>query len=275
MSIDDKEKEKKAMEEFQQRVEAQMKSEKIINEFAGKETPEIAEQKVNILGHLNFGPYCTYIKIDDGLFKGLLERGRKLTTKGTANKRLAGLLGDQRTYTMEDKEWFLKKFQPYIDAYVEGHCQFVGQPYDEAQFSKSFTLIDLWINNMKETEYNPQHSHGGQFSWAIYLKTPDLEEERKAFQGTGLGPGVIGMHYGENATPKWAEHTYKYIPEEGFMWIFPAQLRHEVFPYRTPGERISVSGNCFMNPPNQKSKVMTAGVSPYVGLGKNLKPEGY
>ena len=56
MSIDDKEKEKKAMEEFQQRVEAQMKSEKIINEFAGKETPEIAEQKVNIIGHLNFGP---------------------------------------------------------------------------------------------------------------------------------------------------------------------------------------------------------------------------
>ena len=101
MSIDDKEKEKKAMEEFQQRVEAQMKSEKIINEFAGKETPEIAEQKVNIIGHLNFGPYCTYIKIDDGLFKGLLERGRKLTT-GTANKKLAGLLGDKRNYSTED-----------------------------------------------------------------------------------------------------------------------------------------------------------------------------
>jgi len=274
MSIDDKEKEKKAMEEFQQRVEAQMKSEKIINEFAGKKAPEIAEQRVNIIGHLNFGPYCTYIKIDDGLFKGLLERGRKLTT-GTANKKLAGLLGDQRVYSTEDKEWFLKKFQPYIDAYVEGHCQFVGQEYDEAKFSKSYTLMDLWINFMKETESNPQHTHSGQFTWVIYLKTPDLEEERKAFQGTGLGPGVIGMHYGENAMPKWAEHTYKYIPEEGFMWIFPAQLRHEVFPYRTPGERISVSGNCFMNPPNQKSKVMTAGVSPYVGLGKNLKPEGY
>jgi uncharacterized protein (TIGR02466 family) len=266
MSINNEEKEKKAMEEFQQRVEAQMKNPD--NQFSVKEKP------VEIIGHLNFGPFCTYIKVDDDLCKGLLERGTKLT-KGSANKRLAGLLGDQRIYSAEDKEWFVKSFQPYMDAYVEGHCKFVGQPYDEAQFSKSFTLMDLWINYMKEREMNPSHTHGGQLTWVIYLKTPDLEEERKAFQGTGLGPGVIGMHYGENTQPKWAEHTYQYIPEAGFMWIFPAQLRHEVFPYQTPGERISVSGNCFMNPPNQKSKIMTAGNQPYVGLGKNLKPEGY
>ena len=265
MSIDDKEKEKKVMEEFQQRVEAQMENSE---QFVGKEKP------VQLLGHLNFGPFCGYMKADDNFCKELLERGKN-TQAGSANKKLAGLLSDQRSYSVEDKEWFIKKFQPYIDAYVEGNCQFIGQPYDEAQFSKSFTLMDLWINFMKEKEINPEHTHGGQFTWVIYLKTPNIEEERKAFQGTGLGPGVIGFHYGEATQPKWAEHTYKYAPEEGYMWLFPAQLRHEVFPYRTPGERISVSGNCFMNPPNQKSKLMTPGGSPYVGLGKNLKEEGY
>ena len=265
-SKETKDKEQKEMEEFQQKLEAQMNN--TPTQFMG------AKPKVQVLGHLNFGPYVCYMKVDDDFCKGLLERGKKLP-KGTANKRLAGLLGDQRTYTTEDKEWYLKKFQPYIDAYVEGGCQFIGQPYDEQQFSKSYTLMDVWINFMKETEMNPSHTHGGQFTWVIYLKTPNIEEERKAFQGTGLGPGVIGFHYGEATQPKWTEHTYKYEPEEGYMWLFPAQLRHEVFPYRTPGERISVSGNCFMNPPNQKSKLMTPGGSPYVGLGKNLKEEGY
>ena len=44
-----------------------------------------------------------------------------------------------------------------------------------------FTLIDLWINYMKEHEYNPEHNHGGQLSWVIFLETPDISEEQKTF----------------------------------------------------------------------------------------------
>ena len=59
------------------------------------------------------------------------------------------------------------------------------------------------------------------------------------------------------------------------MWIFPAQLRHEVLPYTTKGERISVSGNCYMNPPNQKTTYLkTEGAEPYVGLGRKGKITG-
>jgi len=222
--------------------------------------------KIETQGHLNFGPYVAYFKVHQALLDGLLQRGKE-APEGSGNSRLAGLLGDQRRYNDEDKEWYIRHFQPYIDEYVEGHCRFVGQPYDEAQFSKSYTLMDLWINFMKEREYNPQHSHGGQFSWVIYLKTPDIKKEREAFKGTGLGPGVIGFHYGENQAPKWAEHSYKYEPIVGYMWIFPAQLRHEVLPYNTPGERISVSGNCYMNPPNQRTTFLKTEGQPYVGLG--------
>lgn len=232
--------------------------------------------KVKSQGHLAFGPYVAYFKCHQEFIDGLLERGRK-AKKGSGNARLAGLLGDQRRFSDEDKDWYIKHFQPYIDGYVEGHCEFVGQPYDEAQFSKSYTLMDVWINFMKENEYNPQHSHGGQFSWVIYLKTPDISEERKQFEGTGLGPGVIGFHYGENQAPKWAEHSYKYEPVEGYMWIFPAQLRHEVLPYKTKGERISVSGNCYMNPPNQRTTFIKEEDTPYRGLGnpKSERKEKY
>ena len=43
-----------------------------------------------------------------------MNRGEKLD-KGTANHDLAGHLLDQRRYTREDKEWFIREFKPYVD----------------------------------------------------------------------------------------------------------------------------------------------------------------
>ena len=109
---------------------------------------------------------------------------------------------------------------------------------------------------MKENEDNPEHTHGGMLSWVIFLKTPDLTEERKNYKGKSFGPGGITFHYGEQSNPKWAEHSYGYNPQKGGIWIFPAQLRHQVIPFHTPGERISVSGNLYFNHPKDESKTL-------------------
>ena len=211
--------------------------------------------KVETQGHLAFGPYVAYFKVHQTFLDGLLERGRNAKPR-SGNSRLAGLLGDQRRFNDEDKDWYIKHFQPYIDEYVEGHCRFVGQPFNEAQFSKAYTLMDLWINFMKENEQNPEHSHGGMLSWVIFLKVPDLEEERRNYKGKSYGPGGVTFHYGEHQNPTWAQHSYGYLPVVAGMWIFPAQLRHQVMSYKTPGERISVSGNLYFNPPNDTSKTV-------------------
>ena len=108
---------------------------------------------------------------------------------------------------------------------------------------------------MKGGEFNPEHTHSGQLTWVIYLKVPDLKKEQQEFKGTGLGPGSIGFHYGEGSSGDWAQHTYQYQPELDGMWIFPAQLRHQVMPFHTKGTRISVSGNLYLNPPNTPDAV--------------------
>ena len=130
-----------------------------------------------------------------------------------------------------------------------------GIKFDSSKHTTAYTLIDLWINYMKEHEYNPEHTHGGQLSWVIFLQTPNVEEEQKAYKGTATPPGSIAFHYGEPTHPKWADHTFNYQPQEGFMWMFPAQLRHMVMPFHTPGTRISVSGNLFLNPPGTPDEV--------------------
>ena len=206
-------------------------------------------------GNLNFGPYVAMYYAHHELIEGLLERGDK-SQPGSGNENLAGIMEDQRGFSLEDKQWFIKEFQQYIDDYVESSANYSGQPFVEERFSTKFTLMELWINYMKENEDNPEHTHEGMLSWVIFLRTPDLTEEQKNYKGKSFGPGGITFHYGEQSEPKWAEHSYGYKPEVGGMWIFPAKLRHQVIPFHTPGTRISVSGNLFFNHPKDTSKVL-------------------
>jgi len=222
-----------------------------------KKYTDVKEIDIMRGGNLNFGPFVSNYKVHEELLDGLLQRGEKCRP-GSGNSNLAGIMEDQRGYSQEDKKWFIEHFQPYITSYVEDSARYSGQvmDYRDGKFSTSFTLIDLWINYMKENEQNPEHSHGGMLSWVIFLKVPDLEEERKNYKGKSYGPGGVTFHYGEHQNPTWAQHSYGYFPEVAGMWIFPAQLRHHVMSYKTPGERISVSGNLYFNPPSVPSKTL-------------------
>ncbi len=227
---------------------------RLTKQIQDSQPKEVPHRNVKKEGQLYFGPYVPLCKVHDSLLRGLLKRGETLTP-GDRNSTLAGHLTDQRGYTKEDKEWFIKEFKPYVNWYIDGAMEWSGLKFDPRQHTTSFTLIDLWINYMKEHEYNPEHTHGGQLSWVIFLKTPNVEEEQKAYKGTATPPGSIAFHYGEPQHPKWADHTFNYQPQEGYMWVFPAQLRHQVMPFHTEGTRISVSGNLFLNPPGNPDAV--------------------
>ena len=66
------------------------------------------------------------------------------------------MLDDQRGYSKEDKEWFIKEFQPYMSAYSRGLTMIRAENVDH-NWTDKFELIALWINYMKENEYNPPH----------------------------------------------------------------------------------------------------------------------
>ena len=227
---------------------------RLTKQIQDSQPKEVPHRNVKKEGQLYFGPYVPLCKVHDSLLRGLLKRG-EILTPGDRNSTLARHLTDQRGYTKEDKEWFIKEFKPYVNWYIDGAMELSGLKFDPRQHTTSFTLIDLWINYMKEHEYNPEHTHGGQLSWVIFLKTPNVEEEQKAYKGTATPPGSIAFHYGEPQHPKWADHTFNYQPQENYMWMFPAQLRHQVMPFHTEGTRISVSGNLFLNPPGQPDVV--------------------
>ena len=115
-------------------------------------------------------------------------------------------------------------------------------------------LTNLWINHMKQHEFNPVHRHSGHFSFIIFVQIPfDGEELRKNSPGVkgnyNLSGGVSFFHSGSDNPMEFFTEE-KILPDrswEGQVLIFPAHLHHCVYPfYNTDEARITVSGNIWI-----------------------------
>jgi len=188
--------------------------------------------------YMNWGPFVLKTKIPEYIIKELLTQGKK--AKQSYNKSLAGHLKDQFLYPVNVQNWFYKEITPILQAYREGHCKYHG--IENLNVELSFD--DLWVNYMKAGDFNPMHTHGGDYSFVIFLQVPDkLKQEMRDFEGTSAKPGMLMFEYTQQAKPRWATTGTAIAPETGDMYIFPALLQHWVAPFKSKIERISVSGN--------------------------------
>jgi hypothetical protein len=105
-----------------------------------------------------------------------------------------------------------------------------------------------WVNFQKKHEYNPLHFHLQDISWVIWVTIPyDLEEEMNH-------PSMVESNY--NVASKF-QFVYNKLDGgismyqldidqtwEGVLMMFPAYLKHQVYPFQTCDEhRISIAGN--------------------------------
>ena len=106
-------------------------------------------------------------------------------------------------------------------------------------------LSQSWIVSQYKHEYNPVHTHSGNFSGVIYLKIPDdmenhfIEETKDHYPASGL----IEFSHGEKQDFK--SDTLMFKPRVGQMLVFPNWLKHSVYPFYCEGERRSMSFNAY------------------------------
>ena len=191
-------------------------------------------------GHMNWGPFVMRTKMPDYIIKRLLKDGNKLKKEDSYNKKLAGHLNHQFLYKVETQNWFYREIHPIINAYREGHCKFHG----EENLAVELGFNDLWVNYMKPGDFNPLHTHGGDYSFVLFLDVPKaLEKEAKEFKGSGAKPGSLLFEFTQQAKPRYATTGHSVMPETGDFYMFPAMLQHWVCPFKSKVTRISVSGN--------------------------------
>ena len=107
-------------------------------------------------------------------------------------------------------------------------------------------LTHSWVVSQYAGEYNPWHHHTGDFSAVIYLKLPpnmhkEIEED---FEDHYPANGLIEFMFGENQN--FRSDNLKFKPVVGKMLVFPSWLRHFVYPFKSEGERRSMSFNAHM-----------------------------
>lgn len=112
-------------------------------------------------------------------------------------------------------------------------------------------LHEYWVNFQRKHEFNPLHSHDGEFVFVIFVKIPFTIEEEKA-----------ATSYVKEDINRASNFVFQYINALGEiskyelpvdrnferrMILFPARLNHQVYPFYSSDEyRITISGNLFL-----------------------------
>ena len=186
-------------------------------------------------GILHWGPCIVKTKVDQNTLDLLLSEGE--ASKEDASPELAGVLKNQFHY--RDKTKFYKFMEGSFNLY---NAALERWKQGNEKVPSSYFLEKLWINFQGPNEFNPPHSHGGALSFVIFAKIPiELRAENQNYKGLSAGPGGITFLYGETEDKCITNHSV--FPEVGDMYIFPAWVKHWVYPFASDCTRVSVSGN--------------------------------
>ena len=109
---------------------------------------------------------------------------------------------------------------------------------------KKLHILSCWVNDMKEGEYNPPHTHHDATGWStvLFLKVPEFINDAK--DPHKFKDGQLGFISVDGIGATWME------PEVGHFYVFEARHQHCVMPFKTKvkGEiRRSMSFNFINN----------------------------
>lgn len=184
-----------------------------------------------------FGPPLFQTWVSQEFSDILLNEGRRLKIEtDDANFKLAGNLKYGRSFNYSDE--FRKKCEPYILSRV---ASFLNMLPKSGHNIKDLEMKSFWINFSKKHDFNPTHDHDGVFSFVIYCDVPSEIFNVQA-DSNSQHAGKIIFEYGEKISEE-TRCSYSVVPFNNLMFIFNAELRHNVPPYWVDAERISVSGN--------------------------------
>lgn len=184
-------------------------------------------------------PGVLYTRIPDDLLQELRDNIAGSVDKAIPyNDALVGNI--EKEYRFELSEKFISFVNLMWTAYRERFQVWLNNSYHIPDFA--------WINLMEKGEFNPLHIHDGTVSWVVWLDIPyDLEEEIKTdSMQRQFYPTASMFQFVYNRLN--GELTYKTLPIdkswEGCMIMFPAYLKHQVYPFSTSdGQRISIASN--------------------------------
>lgn len=168
--------------------------------------------------------------------------------KENFNDSLAGNIS--KSLILEDEDDYFMKYvvgpiaQMYADhvhsvTWVQNNC--TTRP-------KNMSLSRFWVNFQNQNEFNPVHNHSGIVSFVIWMKIPTEWQDQHALPISANSNAPSASDFQFLYSDVLGNHQdYRIMmskQQEGWILVFPAQLRHQVYPYyNCDDQRVSISGN--------------------------------
>lgn len=196
------------------------------------------------------GPALYYTQLDNSVIKMLsdvCESSRNahvdvgMTLAGNLEQQWAAIFNPEQRIQFQ-KEMHEHIFSALVEMDIDSNIIFQSAPDKEKVRYNLGT--GPWINFQQPGEFNPYHNHSGSLSAVIYISVPEeIEQENTeiSFSTNMPSAGKICFIYGADGFG--IHSSYAHPPKTGEMFIFPACLKHLVYPYKSNVERISMSFN--------------------------------
>jgi len=207
-----------------------------------------------------FGPCIVKARIPEQIQNDLIELFEKNNQAKDFSMELAGNM--IREFSIDDSVLDQHKAQRFVQMLADGSAEvykaakLVRWENQKRYVTKGhIDLVEERLKNLNLTcavhsswgnisvagDFNPSHSHAGMISGVGYLRLPDDIEEEWENEDHDPSAGLINFING--STLPLDSNTTRFRPTVGDIYFFPAWLLHEVYPFRSKGERWSFSFN--------------------------------
>ena len=222
--------------------------------------PQMIHPKINGEVMYPFGPPIYRCELDHKLIDELIEEGQRTRKDKDKDHRanLAGIMkeGTSIVYPAGPNSEIRNRADRAIIQKVFEFFEILQTNYGagwnniqklmgrRAGGMNALQLQHLWINFQRPSDYNPLHSHDGEFSFVIFGDIDEgiFTEGTPVSNTPGGSAGKLVFQYGERISDLQV-NSFAVKPYKGLMFVFPAALKHCVPPFYKDFERISISGN--------------------------------
>ena len=99
----------------------------------------------------------------------------------------------------------------------------------------------VWVVSQYAGDFNPMHIHDANLSGVAFLKIPPGFD--KEYDAEDHHPTAGCLEFLGSMPNHFARHSYIAKPQVGDFYLFPSWLTHQVYPFRSEGERRSLAFN--------------------------------
>ena len=132
----------------------------------------------------------------------------------------------------------IKTFPEFLATISQEYAKNVLPDYLPEGTKVSFRV---WAVSQVAGDFNPMHIHDSNLSGVCFLKVPPNYEEE--YKKEDHHPTAGWLEFLGSVPNHFARHSFLVKPEVGDFYLFPSWLTHQVYPFRSEGERRSMAFN--------------------------------